>query len=441
MLGLCDPEIDELRDAGVGDEDVLWGDISMDELEVLAGIVPLLVGGVKTCGSLGDDVNRHRQRNRSAYLAHGAEQSCGALPFDVLHGEEELVLLGAKLDNLNDVGMAYKRKRACFISKHRAKRLFLRKLRANALDDDRCGDALGALENAEKHLAHSTLSQSSHDAVASYPSGARASVRQALKRIVKLIIRAILASFVIAAAGTQWLLPREVHAQDDERRVSLRLYNEAAEDYEAGRFDDAADKLETAHRLFPEPILLYNLGRALEGGGDNEGALDAYREFLEVADEDAEERPMTQERIEVVEDLIAEENRANEEREARQAREAQEASERQLQAELAAAPPANVPGYGTPIAFAVSAALVAGAGVPLQLRAQSLNDEAAEPATSQARASELNAQARRNAYGGIGLFAAGGVLAVVSVALFVVRKNQRAEVSLAPTGASLRVRF
>lgn len=258
---------------------------------------------------------------------------------------------------------------------------------------------------------------------------------------MKLIIRAILAGFVIAAVGTQWVLPREVHAQDDERRVSLRLYNEAAEDYQAGRFDDAADKLETAHRLFPEPILLYNLGRALEGSGDNEGALDAYHEFLEVADDDAEERPMTRSRIEVVEGLIAEENRAHDEREARQAREAREAQERELREELAAATPEDVPSYGLPIAFAVSAALVAGAGVPLQLRSQSLNDEAAAPATSQARASELNAQARRNAFAGIGLFAAGGVLAVVSVALFVVRKNQRAEVSLAPTGASVRVHF
>ncbi|MFK8001970.1 MAG: hypothetical protein AB8H86_20410 [Polyangiales bacterium] len=250
-----------------------------------------------------------------------------------------------------------------------------------------------------------------------------------------------MAGVVAAAMGAQWLAACPAQAQDDERRVSLRLYNEAAEDYSAGRFDDAADKLETAHRLFPEPILLYNLGRALEGGGDNEGALDAYREFLEVADEDAEERPMTRSRIEVVEGLIAEENRADEEREARLAREAQAARELELQAELAAAPSEESPGYGLPIGLTISAALVAGAGVPLQLRAQSLNDEAAAPATSQARAAELNAQARRNAFGGIGLFAAGGVLAVVSVALFVVRKNQRAEVSLGPTSASIRVRF
>jgi tetratricopeptide (TPR) repeat protein len=254
-------------------------------------------------------------------------------------------------------------------------------------------------------------------------------VSKAQNRIVKLVVRAILAGILIFAAVIPLALaPTVAHAQDDERRVSLRLYSEAAEDYRAGRYDDAADKLETAHRLFPEPILLYNLGRALDGGGDLEGALDAYHEFLAEADEDADERPVAVARIQVVEGLLANRNEADE-------------RERELANIQVVEVPPNPPGYTLPIALAVSAVVVAGVGLPLQLRATSLNDDAADPMTSQEQASELNAQARRNAIGGIAMLAAGGVLAAVSVAIFIVRKDKRTEISLSPTGASVRVRF
>jgi tetratricopeptide (TPR) repeat protein len=250
--------------------------------------------------------------------------------------------------------------------------------------------------------------------------------------IVKLVVRAILAGILtFAAVIPQALAPTMARAQDDERRVSLRLYNEAADDYRAGRFDDAADKLETAHRLFPEPILLYNLGRALDGGGDLEGALDAYHEFLGEADEDADERSVALARIQVVEGLLASRDEEDElER------------ERELaNIQVVEAPPEGPPGYTLSIALAASAVVSAGVGLALQLRAGSLGDDAADPVTSQEQAQELNAQARRNAIGGIVMLAAGSVLAALSAALFIVRKNERTEVSLSPTGASVRVRF
>lgn len=263
---------------------------------------------------------------------------------------------------------------------------------------------------------------------------------------MKLLVRAILTSLItLTAVIPHALLPNVAQAQGEERRVSLRLYNEAAEDYRAGRYDDAADKLETAHRLYPEPILLYNLARALEGGGDLDGALDAYREFLEAADEDAEERTVTRARIEVIEGLLADihgnnngaDNAADDDN-----TDDDDADDGYGQrVHIRNGTREDPPNYALPITLAVSAVVVAGIGIPLQLRAQSFSDEADGPMTSQRRASELNTQSRRNAVGGIVMLSAGGVLAVASVILFVVRKNQRTQVSLSPTGASVHVRF
>jgi tetratricopeptide (TPR) repeat protein len=78
------------------------------------------------------------------------------------------------------------------------------------------------------------------------------------------------------------LLPTAVHAQggDSPKVRALQLFEKSREHYRAGRFKVAAELLREAYRLQPEPILLFNLARALEGGGELEGAIEAYEEFL-----------------------------------------------------------------------------------------------------------------------------------------------------------------
>src|SRR5206468_1333905 len=93
-----------------------------------------------------------------------------------------------------------------------------------------------------------------------------------LRRVfVSLAVAATLASCpVIAQADT----PKE---------RAVRLFEQAEQDYRGGRFREAAALLRQAYDLDANPDLLYNLGRALEGLGELDRAIDAYDRYLKLA--------------------------------------------------------------------------------------------------------------------------------------------------------------
>jgi tetratricopeptide (TPR) repeat protein len=82
---------------------------------------------------------------------------------------------------------------------------------------------------------------------------------------------------VLAAA--LFLAPR-AYAEDPAKARALELFEQSAVAYRAGRFQEAVDRLLEARRVRPEPVLLYNLGRAYEALGKPEEAADAYTSYL-----------------------------------------------------------------------------------------------------------------------------------------------------------------
>lgn len=84
-----------------------------------------------------------------------------------------------------------------------------------------------------------------------------------------------------------WLLPlvfaATAHAEPDKRTQALQLFEQSDKAYKTGKFEQSAVLLRKAYGIYPEPILLYNLGRALEGLGDAKGAVEAYEHYLHVA--------------------------------------------------------------------------------------------------------------------------------------------------------------
>lgn len=83
-----------------------------------------------------------------------------------------------------------------------------------------------------------------------------------------------------------WIYPKshEARADDDANRAhALELFDESDRAYKAGDFARAADLVRGAYALYPEPILLYNLGRALERTGDTRGAIEQYERYLDAA--------------------------------------------------------------------------------------------------------------------------------------------------------------
>jgi hypothetical protein len=73
------------------------------------------------------------------------------------------------------------------------------------------------------------------------------------------------------------------HPESANRKRAAQLSAQSAQSYKRGEFEVAAVLLRQAYALYPEPNLLYNLARALEGMGDKAGAVDAYEQYLGTA--------------------------------------------------------------------------------------------------------------------------------------------------------------
>lgn len=85
---------------------------------------------------------------------------------------------------------------------------------------------------------------------------------------------------VFAAILLSFLLFTPTAFAADDKSRALELFEQSATAYRAGRFQEAVDLLLEARRLHPEPVLLYNLGRAYEALGKPAEAADAYEKYL-----------------------------------------------------------------------------------------------------------------------------------------------------------------
>jgi tetratricopeptide (TPR) repeat protein len=80
------------------------------------------------------------------------------------------------------------------------------------------------------------------------------------------------------------------------RARALELFERSSALYDVGDFSGAVELLERAYAEFPEPVLLYNLGRTHEGLGDYAAAIAAYEKYLVVAP-DAKDRGAVTRRV------------------------------------------------------------------------------------------------------------------------------------------------
>jgi tetratricopeptide (TPR) repeat protein len=121
--------------------------------------------------------------------------------------------------------------------------------------------------------------------------------------------RRILTAVLFLGLGTThpvaWAQAPAISSEETSRDRGVRLFREAAEHYRAGRFRVAVELLRESYELHPEPLVLFNLGRSLEGLGELEAAVDAYRRFLEAAP-DATDRGAVEARIATLQRLVDE---------------------------------------------------------------------------------------------------------------------------------------
>lgn len=115
----------------------------------------------------------------------------------------------------------------------------------------------------------------------------------------------LLLSTLLWTAGPAWAAPPPTPITRRNAEVE-RLHTEAVALYQARRFDEALARFEAAHALFPDPVLVYNVGRCRQALGDLPGARAAYREVVADPGTSAALRARASRRVGVVEARIAE---------------------------------------------------------------------------------------------------------------------------------------
>lgn len=221
-------------------------------------------------------------------------------------------------------------------------------------------------------------------------------------------------------------------AYADDRDEALELFEASDRAYKAGEFEHAAELLREAYSLYPEPLLLYNLGRAQEGLGDTSGALASYEKYLQEA-KDIKDRGAIERRIETLKAQIA-----------KQEEDARRRAEEEERRRNAPPPPPvddRTPAekYGPWITLGAGG-LVTMTGVYFGIRASSTHDDAVATPI-QRDAVELQRSAERSATIANVMFAVGGAAIVGGVVWKVwqwkTSTTTRAHVVVSPTSVAL----
>lgn len=227
----------------------------------------------------------------------------------------------------------------------------------------------------------------------------------------------LLTALTVIPIGVSAQGRRAASAEDQARERALSLFAESATAYREGRFSDAATLLSEAYELHPEPILLYNLARALEADGRLVEARTAYQDFLESSPE-AEQAAPSRRRLEVIEGLIAE-------RDAREVTEAVDTSSSGEEAvEVAPAPPASTGPdlLGPALTLSIGGAVAIAGSVLLGVASSTHAAAVTEPVHLNAARLEREAYALRDA--GAVTLAIGGAVAVAGVVWLAVSLGQ-----------------
>jgi hypothetical protein len=160
-----DAEVDDLHRAVPRQEDVLRGDVAVDDAERLAELVGLAVRVVEALRDLLDDV-RGEPVVEAAALAGGVLQQAQEVhPVDELHREEVGVADRAEVEDLDDVRVVEAERDLRLVDEHRHELARLRERRVDLLDHQRLGEALRHGGPRQEHLRHATGADLAHQRV------------------------------------------------------------------------------------------------------------------------------------------------------------------------------------------------------------------------------------------------------------------------------------
>jgi tetratricopeptide (TPR) repeat protein len=224
-------------------------------------------------------------------------------------------------------------------------------------------------------------------------------------------------------------------AQTPQARAA-ELFNKGAEAYRRGDFKQAVALLLEAHTLDPQPVLLYNLGRAYEDSGDVDAAIATFSKYI-AEDPKAGDRGAIEQRIERLKRQRDERVALEKQRDAERMRaDAEKADRERQEREAAKARPGR--SVGPYIVAGVGVAGL-GTGVVFGLLSKSKHDSASKASTNQQDAIDQQDTAKSFATISTVSFIAGGVLVAAGATWWILDRKASAKPAVGGSSQTFRV--
>ena len=239
-------------------------------------------------------------------------------------------------------------------------------------------------------------------------------------------MRARVGSLAAVAVLISWAWASPMWAQDldarprpsqEDRRRAVQLYESSTHALRSGDYERAASQLEEAYALFPQPALRVALGRAYDGLGQTEQAIEHYTAYLE-------EEPGAPDRGDIEGRLEELQQRHREE----------VGTPRPPPPPAPTGPDTTTPVIGFTLAGLGAAALIAGGALAGVAASEHSSSTAAATTQLEARAAYGRAQDLGTA--AVALLAAGGAVAMAGIVIAVAVAGDSSE----PAAPTARVR-
>jgi len=154
--GLGHAEVHQLGLAVEGEDDVARGHVAVDDLLGLPAEVPGRVGVVQPVGHVGHDAADHGDGQLLAAPGGHVEQVAQVLAGEVLHHQQQVLLVLVDVVDLDDVRVSQRGRQARLVEEHLHEALVLGQVRQDALDHHELLEAADALLGGQQHLGHAS---------------------------------------------------------------------------------------------------------------------------------------------------------------------------------------------------------------------------------------------------------------------------------------------
>ena len=136
LAGLRDAKIDEFDLAFIGQKNILWTDIPVNQVEWAPVIIQFVVSVVEAGGHLLTDESNHVERERNMAFGAVHHHLIDIFSVDELHGDEIHIFDAAKIENLGNVDVIELHRDLSFIDKHIDELLVLHKSGVNHFESE-----------------------------------------------------------------------------------------------------------------------------------------------------------------------------------------------------------------------------------------------------------------------------------------------------------------